>query len=125
MAIWPLFTIGYDGSLKDGETATVDVAHVLSQTTAADYSVDVVSAITEAADMSPGVLFDGTTLTFAGPNAVISDQSTAFAGAASQDASGDATWILPNNIPGDTPSTPKLVRCQQRRRHEQSVPDGI
>lgn len=58
------YTIGYTGDLTSGETASVNVAHVLDQTVAADYSTSVAAAINAAVAGTPGVSFNGTTLTF-------------------------------------------------------------
>ena len=62
------YTLGYSGTLGAGETAQVDVTHVLHQTDNADYVTDMVAAMTAAAATTPDVSFNGSTLTFAGPD---------------------------------------------------------
>ncbi|MCP3937626.1 MAG: hypothetical protein GY708_19910, partial [Actinomycetia bacterium] len=72
------FTIDMSGaSLDNGHTASVDVAHTLSDTAPADYAVALGAAITAAIGALPlghGVIWDGTTLTFSdnGPTSVSS-----------------------------------------------------
>ncbi|QDT46981.1 tRNA(Glu)-specific nuclease WapA precursor [Symmachiella dynata] len=102
------YTISYTGTIDVGETASVDVSHLLDETDAADYSTNVVSAITTAAGNHTDVSFDGTTLTFEGIGASSTDVN-AYAGSATQDSSGDEAWANLSNATGDTSSTFTVV----------------
>ncbi|MEZ6048647.1 MAG: putative Ig domain-containing protein [Planctomycetaceae bacterium] len=63
-----IYTLGYTGTLNAGEIAQVSVTHLLNDTSASDYQVNVVTAIQNAVDGLNGIVFDGTTLTFFGGN---------------------------------------------------------
>ncbi len=86
------YTIDYSGTLTGGDTASVDVTHVLHQTDAADYATNVVAAITSAVATTPGTTFNGTTLTF-GPVAGTTTSVSKYAGTAVVAGSGDASWV--------------------------------
>ncbi len=85
------YTIGYSGTLTGNQTASVDVSHVLNQTSTADYATNVVSAITAAVASTPGTSFNGTTLTF-GPVPASTTSTSRYAGTAVDGAGGSGAW---------------------------------
>jgi YD repeat-containing protein len=60
------YTIDYSGLIPAGQSASIDVTHVLGQTNSSDYTTDPIAAIEAAVGSATGVTFNGTTLTFDG-----------------------------------------------------------
>ena len=97
------YTISYTGAVAAGETVSIDVTHVLDETSGADYSDSLATAINDAISGLPGVAFDGTELSFT--NALVTGSSSGYAGAASQSPTGDISWTNVANAAGNSPST--------------------
>ena len=108
------YTIGYTGKLPVGKSASVDVTHLLADTSISDYVTDPLAAITAAAKSDPSVDFDGTTLTFFNLGTVPATAS-AFAGKADTSGYGDRLWENATGAIGDTPDTYASVDLRRRR----------
>jgi hypothetical protein len=86
------YTVGYTGALNAGQTASVNISHSLNQSVASDYTTNVLEAINAAVATTPGVSFNGTTLTFGG-TVPTSTSASRFAGTASTaSGTGDVAW---------------------------------
>jgi len=109
------YTISYSGTLAAGETASVDVSHLLGESESDDYTTSMVAAIQVAAAEMTNVSFDGTTLVFVDggtPSTSIGIQS--FAGSAVTGVGGDSPWINPANAVGDTPTDFTSIQLDRR-----------
>ena len=100
------YTISYTGELGEGESASVDVAHLLDKTSSADYVANVMSAITAAAAADPEITFDGTTLTFHNHRVESTTVYTPTVGTSYQSphgGPGTVHWTNPENaVDGDS-----------------------
>ncbi|MCA9028430.1 MAG: hypothetical protein KDA86_24675 [Planctomycetaceae bacterium] len=85
-----IYTISYTGTPAVGEIVSVDVAQLLNETSSADYTSDLATAITAAAAGVNHVDFVGTTLSFEN---IGNGSVSAYAGTATQGTSGDEPWI--------------------------------
>ncbi len=100
------YTIGFNGALAAGETASVNVDQALGSISASHFTTTPLAALAAAATNSPGVSFNTTTdvLTLS----AIGTTTTAsnFAGSAVNVVnSADVPWNNPSNAVGNTPST--------------------
>lgn len=96
-------TIGYNGRLSSGASASVNVSHVSENTTSADYVVDPITSIVAAAADEDSIDFDSSTstLTFYGDR-MVSKSVSQYAGAAGRTGTGDESWENVGNAVGNT-----------------------
>ncbi|MCA9010907.1 MAG: hypothetical protein KDB01_14245 [Planctomycetaceae bacterium] len=104
------YTVGYTGALNAGQTASVNIAHSLNQSVASDYTTNVLEAINASVATTPGVSFNGTTLTFGG-TVPTSTSASRFAGTASTvSVTGDVAWGSISGAAGSSPSDYALAQ---------------
>ncbi len=108
------YTIGYTGDLAVGKSASVDVNHLLADTSVSDYVTDPLAAITAAAKCDTSVDFDGTTLTFFN-HGTVRKSASGFAGKADTSGYGDRLWQNAADAVGDTSGTYASVDLSSRR----------
>ncbi|MBL8849455.1 MAG: hypothetical protein JNG89_07215, partial [Planctomycetaceae bacterium] len=96
------YTISYTGDVATNETVSVDVAHALDQTTGADFTNSLSSAINAAIAGMSNVSFNGTTLSFTKSTTA---STPAYPATAMQGASGDASWTNLADATGNNAAT--------------------
>lgn len=88
------YTISYTGALGTGESASVDVSHVLNQTNSADYTSTAYDAIATAVAGTSGTSFDSNTgrLTFNNTSGTTTGTTSGYPTVATDAADGDYGW---------------------------------
>jgi len=100
------YTIGFNGALTAGETASVSVNQALGSISPSQFTTTPLAALAAAAANSPGVSFNTTTNTLTLSATGTTTTSSSFAGSAVDVVnSADVSWHNPSNAVGNTPST--------------------